>query len=378
MRYQHIAPLPMVRLTLFYLSVCFLCTPVSIAQEFDRYETRTDEVTIMLRLLDFKGKPLTNEAMKIVELTSRTSKAYTSTPEGLLIFKATSGSIFDVSFKYDPHYLTIDTKEYDRKTIHLLVEYEGTEEIERRKADRDRFEDMARAGWGMSNKDKYKSDLENFSNGKYVFSDEVFLKVFKRNVKWKNKLIVCDITGSMYPYIGQVLLWYKLNYAGEKTSQLCFFNDGDGKPDADKIIGETGGIYYCDKCTIDSLREVMARAMAGGCGGDGPENNLEALLKATNKMKDFRELIMVADNNSSVKDIELLHQLKIPVRIIVCGSNDRVGSDYLEIAYKTKGSVHTIEEDIETIASMKEGSVIKIGNRKYKLKKGKFIVVNAK
>lgn len=378
MRYQNIAHLPMVRLTLFYLTVFFFCPPVSIAQEFDRYESRTDEVTIMLRLIDFKGKPLTNEAMKIVELTSRTSKTYTSTPDGLLIFKATSGSMFDVSFKYDPHYLTIDTKEYDRKTIHLLVEYEGTEEIERRKADRDTFEDMARAGRVLSNKESYKNDLENFSNGKYVFSDEVFLKVFKRNVKWKNKLIVCDITGSMYPYIGQVLLWYKLNYAGEKTSQLCFFNDGDGKPDDEKIIGETGGIYYCDKCTIDSLREVMARAMAGGGGGDGPENNLEALLKATDKMKGFRELIMVADNNSSVKDIELLHQLKIPVRIIVCGSNDRVGSDYLEIAYKTKGSVHTIEEDIETIASMKEGSVIKIGNRKYKLKKGKFIVVNAK
>lgn len=359
------------------LSVFFLFfSVISQAQEFDSYETGINEVTVVLNFQDLKGNVLAREQMNIVEFTSGNSRIFISSAEGVVILKGAEGSVFEISFKYDQHYLTIDTKQYEKRVIILLVIYEGTAEVERQRTEREKFEKMAMERWGSSNAEGFKKDLDNYSDGNYKFQDDVFLKVLKRNVKWKNKLIVCDITGSMYPYIGQVLLWYKLNYAEEKTTQLCFFNDGDSKSDGQKIIGETGGMYYCDKCREDSLADVMIKAMVGGSGGDSPENDMEALIEASNKMSGFKELILVADNNSSVKDIELLKDLKIPVRVIVCGSQYRVASDYLEIAYKTKGSVHTIEEDIENIALMKEGSQIKIGDRKYKLHKGKFILIN--
>ncbi|WP_317897541.1 hypothetical protein [Aurantibacillus circumpalustris] len=366
----------MKRITIILSVFSLFLSGFSKAQEHDAYETGINEVTVLLKFRDLNGNILAGESMTIFEFSSGNSKIFKSSPVGTLILKGLSGSVFDISFKYNPHYLIIDTKQYQERIIEILVTYEGTAELERQKIEREKFEKMARERWGSTNAEGFKKDLENYSNGKYKFQDEVFLKVLKRNVKWKNKLIVCDITGSMYPYIGQVLLWYKLNYADEKTTQLCFFNDGDSKSEDQKTIGNTGGIYYCDKCEEDSLTDVMVRAMVGGCGGDAPENDLEALIKASNKMKDFKELILVADNNSDVKDIALLKELKIPVRVIVCGSNNRVASDYLEIAYKTKGSVHTIEEDIETVSAMKEGSEIKIGGRKYKLRKGEFILIN--
>jgi hypothetical protein len=358
-------------------TICWLIIAATFnAQESDAFETGASQVTLLLKFIDFKGNPLAKEKVKVAEFTSGNSKPFETSAEGLLTLKGLEGSVFDINFKHDPHYVTIDTRKYRERVIHLTVTYEGTSEVERQKAETEKFEKMARERWGSTNAAGFKKDLEKYSDGKYKFQDDVFLKVLRRNVKWKNKLIVCDITGSMYPYIGQVLLWYKLNYAGEKTTQLCFFNDGDAKSDEEKVIGNTGGLYYCDKCTEDSLSDVMVRAMVGGCGGDGPENDMEALIKASKKMKDFKELILVADNNAAVKDIVLLRDLKIPVRVIVCGSQHRVASDYLEIAYKTKGSVHTIEEDIETIAEMKDGAEIKIGGRKYRLNRGKFTLVN--
>ena len=362
---------------LFITSIfSFFFSVVSPAQETDPFDTGINEVTVLIRFQDLNGKTLVKEPMKIIELKSGISKEFKTSPTGMVVLKGAAESVFEINFKYDLHYYTVDTKEHNGKVINLVVSYEGTAEVGRQRAERDKAEKLAREKWGSANAASFKKDLDKYSDGKYKFEDAVFLKVLNRNVQWKDKLIVCDITGSMYPYIGQVLLWYKLNYAGETSTRVCFFNDGDSKSEDKKVIGETGGLYYCDKCKVDTMTDVMVRAMAGGCGGDIPENDMEALLKASKRMEGFKELILVADNNAEVKDIVLLKDLKVPVRVIVCGSQNRIGADYLEIAYRTTGSIHTIEEDIDNIGAMKEGSEIKIGGRKYKLHKGKFFLIS--
>lgn len=51
------------------------------------------------------------------------------------------------------------------------------------------------------------------------------------------------------------------------------------------------------------------------------ENDLEALLEAKKYMDDNWELILIADNYSPVRDIELLEKLDIPVHVILCGQD---------------------------------------------------------
>jgi hypothetical protein len=82
---------------------------------------------------------------------------------------------------------------------------------------------------------------------------------------------------------------------------------------------------------------------------------------------------MIADNYAPVKDIELLKNFNKPVHIILCGANESVLIDYLLIAWKTKGSIHTIEEDIVNIANMMEGQSIKINGITYKIMGGEFV-----
>jgi hypothetical protein len=207
-------------------------------------------------------------------------------------------------------------------------------------------------------------------------TDLVVDKVLSRN-NWSQKLIVCDVTGSMNPYVQQLLTWYQLNISKEKNLQFVFFNDGDNKSTSEKKIGMTGGIYYQNKPTIEELVNKVSFVQGKGGGGDGPENNMEALIKGVSLANLYKELVMVADNHAPVKDLELLTSFSKPVHIILCGaSGGFIHPDYLQIAWKTKGSIHTIEEDIVKIASMLEGETIQIMGRKFKIMGGEFVQIS--
>ena len=142
-------------------------------------------------------------------------------------------------------------------------------------------------------------------------------------IKTRKKIIVTDITGSMSPYIEQVLLWHKLQLADDGVKKYVFFNDGNTKPNDAKMIGKTGGIYTIesdDKKMIPVI-SLLQKGMTAGGGGDDPENDLEALLRAQEwkTENDAEEIILIADAFSEVRDLELLSQLKVPVRVILCG-----------------------------------------------------------
>ena len=93
--------------------------------------------------------------------------------------------------------------------------------------------------------------------------------------------------------------------------------------------------------------------------------------------KPFNEAIAIVDNNAPVRDIALLSKFNQPIHIILCGANDGwVLEDYLLIAWKSKGSIHTIEQDITSIAKMSEGQEIKIGNSIYRIMGGEFVRIN--
>jgi hypothetical protein len=207
-------------------------------------------------------------------------------------------------------------------------------------------------------------------------SDTVVQKVFRRNPKWKQMEIVCDVTGSMSPYSAQVMAWYKMNTDDKKVKRFVFFNDGDLKPDNTKIIGNTGGIYEITSSTFTDVYAKMREAMNGGWGGDGPENNVEALLHVQQLNNDNQpggELVMIADNWATPRDTSMISKLKRPVRIILCGAQYFINPAYLNIARATGGSVHLIEKDLEDLAKMREGEVLIVGSKKFTLRGGKFI-----
>jgi hypothetical protein len=204
--------------------------------------------------------------------------------------------------------------------------------------------------------------------------------------KFKNKIIVTDITGSMYGYTEQVMLWHALNFSKEGDKKYLFFNDGDGKLTGQKVIGSTGGLYFCQGQIKDfnTIINTMRKGMRNGGGGEYPENDVEALLAAEVHRNEGDEIFLIADNYSPVRDLKLMKELNVPIRIILCGVEDGgssfwgkqekiINEEYLNLAHATNGSIHLIKQDIYELAQTQEGESITIKGQKFDFVNGRFI-----
>jgi hypothetical protein len=215
-------------------------------------------------------------------------------------------------------------------------------------------------------------DLQAVIRQNYLPQDSIVYQVFVRNApNWQKMLVVADWTGSMYPYGMQVLVWINQNLQQkDKIKKFVFFNDGDNKKLGEKVIGATGGFYVADNQDFNEIINIMRQAQMGGQGGDGSENDLEALLFGQQICKDCEDIVLLADAESMVRDLLLLPHLvkKIiahnqKLHIILCGKRNGAIADYLQIAQAVNGSLHTIEEDIVDLQALTSDEIIKLYRR---------------
>ncbi len=205
--------------------------------------------------------------------------------------------------------------------------------------------------------------------------DPVVAEVFKRN-SWDSMLVVADFTGSMSSYISQLLLWVKLNNSGDRTRQFVFFNDGNGRTLKYKLLGKTGGIYPVRSKIYREIEFTAKKCRKAGNGGDIPENDIEALLAGLRLCPDCKEVVLIADNNSDVRDIMLSVKLDRPIRILLCGVDSVINPIYLNLARRTGGSIHLIEEDLVDLAAINEGAILEVNDYKYLVKDQAFVLLN--
>ncbi len=201
--------------------------------------------------------------------------------------------------------------------------------------------------------------------------------VLNRQKQWTNAVFIVDLTSSMIPYNSQIALWQLLNTDKGVIKEIVMFNDGDSAPIEAKILGKTGGIYHLKSINYQAIRSESRKVCHNGLGNnDSPENDLEAVLFAIEKNPNASEYILIADNDAPPRDMELLDKIYRPIRIILCDTDKGILPEYLEIARKTGGSVHTLKEDILDLIKKKEAETIVAGGRKYKVKNGRILVVN--
>lgn len=206
-------------------------------------------------------------------------------------------------------------------------------------------------------------------------TDEVVWRALDRLKDLKNCLVVTDVTGSMSPYLGQFIAWHQLHLKTMPTRDFLFFNDGDNQPDNVKKAGQVGGLYRVQTRRYAELRNTLLKAQSSGNGGDTPENNIEAVLEGVKVNPNIQQVIMIADNFATPRDLELLSLVKVPIRLILCGTWAGINTEYLEMLKKNGGSIHTIDEDIEDLQKLNEGEVIDIMGVSYMIKDGSFIRV---
>lgn len=207
--------------------------------------------------------------------------------------------------------------------------------------------------------------IGSFINNNGGMLDSTVYNVFDRHPEWKKTLVVMDWTGSMYPYGGQAVLWHSLNFKTSGMKYFVFFNDGNAEKR--KKIGRTRGIYFEKAENLKKVISLLSKVKTKGNGGDTEENDIEAILKGIQKYPDFENLVLIADNNSCIRDFCLINELKVPVKIILCGTYAGINPQFLNLAYKTGGSIHTIEDDIYDIYNQtKSDATILIDGTEYR------------
>ena len=202
-------------------------------------------------------------------------------------------------------------------------------------------------------------------------------EIINRNQgKWKNMLVITDCSGSMIPYGSEVVIWHLLKHDKKNISQFVFFNDGD--PNQDKIIGKAGGVYLFQTKQSDKVIKAVRYFTDKGLpfNNDNPENDVEAIIKGTQMVKGYDDIVLIADNWSGIRDISIANQIKSPVRIVLCGvENGNIHPDYIQLAHATNGSIHTIEDDIYQFMKDKEGNIIAIDNIKYRVEENELVQI---
>ena len=146
----------------------------------------------------------------------------------------------------------------------------------------------------------------------------------------------------------------------KNVSQFAFFNDGET---GSTEIGHAGGIHMIKIKDHQKIGQAIKYVNDIGYKNfDSPENDLEAVIYAMDKAYNYDEVILIADNNSAIRDFKLVKQIKHPIRIVLCGLDmeNNIHPDYLELAFLTKGSIHTVEKDIENFMRNDQGKIIPI------------------
>jgi hypothetical protein len=201
--------------------------------------------------------------------------------------------------------------------------------------------------------------------------DSTVLKSLGRN-PFDSALVVMDVTGSMAPYIAQLVQWMGKQEAHKTIQYLACFNDGNKLPDQLKQINQTGGIYGEKYVNSQQASALIQKAMkSGNGGGDIQENDCEALLVAMHDAPDCKDLVLIADSWAPIRDTSLIDSIHKPVHIIVCGKRLGIHPDYIRLALTTGGSLHFAGEDLLNLQPLREGKEMLINQRTYYYSKGR-------
>lgn len=224
--------------------------------------------------------------------------------------------------------------------------------------------------YGTVAKTQYHENLawvRKYWSGQVDLLDSTTLRVLDRHPEWRGMAIAADWTSSMYGNGVMMAQWVAARLDSGRVEGLLFFNDGDSLPDSLKTPGAVGGIHPVPALTWPDIVRTLEEATLGGDGGDQRENDLEGVLAAQTAWPEAAELVLICDNKSPVRDLELLPQIRMPIRVVACGSsNGFVHPHYLTIAAYTHGTLHIMNEDIAGLDQLKNGEMVQVGEFVYK------------
>lgn len=211
--------------------------------------------------------------------------------------------------------------------------------------------------------------------------DSTVLNALSRNLpRWRNAVIVCDLTTSMGPYAAQLYAWFRRSGRNPNVLGTVFYTDCDSLGHETRPGGLPGTFFVTRECDVRLAWPTILAAARNTVHNElDPENVVEALRYAQRTFPQADHLVLLTDNSSGVKDMQLLTKLAKPVHVIACGvaatETEPFGAGQYQIALKTGGSVHTLEDDLSQPGQVANNTFVRLGPHYYRYvaKKDKFV-----
>jgi len=213
------------------------------------------------------------------------------------------------------------------------------------------------AGTPVANKAQEKTIERFLKQNDKDKEDSTIQAVFNRHKDWKNMLVVMDWTGSMFGFGAKAMLWHVKNAQTSGIRNVVLFTDGEPnkKPGT---MGNFGGVFQISAADPKKVMKLMKKSMFYYANLEMEENNIEALLKGIKAFPEFDEVVLIADNRSCIKDYCLCELVKVPVRVVLCGTEGGINPQYVNLAYRTGGSLHTMDSDLHDLGAYSVGGKI--------------------
>lgn len=207
---------------------------------------------------------------------------------------------------------------------------------------------------------------------------EIKAMLHRNKDQWKSKRIVANIDCSMYQYIDELMVWNYTDEAEQQNNTYWLFNGFQYNSKPSDSGHDRRGIFYVPNNDIEGFCKTVDKIVNFSCSGNRLENVVEALILGAKDKSPEEELLFIADNYSDASDLHRLGELKAPVRVLLTDSEYGINEHYLEIAYRSGGSVHTPYEDLdsERLQSLKDGEQLRIGKYAYQFFKGRFLKIS--
>ncbi len=208
-------------------------------------------------------------------------------------------------------------------------------------------------------------------------NQEIKAMLYRNKDQWTAKRIIANIDCSMYQYLDELMVWNYSDEQEQNNNSYWLFNGFQNNSKPSGLGNDRRGIFYVPNNDVAGFCNTVDKIVNFNCGGNRLENVVEALILGAKDKSPEEELLFIADNYSDVSDLNKLRELHVPVRVLLTASEYGVNEHYLEIAYRTGGSVHTIHEDIPSrhLQALKDGEQLQVGKYRYQFFKGRFMKV---
>ncbi|MFT5822373.1 MAG: hypothetical protein ACI8ZM_003629 [Crocinitomix sp.] len=316
--------------------------------------------TLDITLIGLENQFLVNEEIAFTgRKRNKSFKAYTNA-KGRARFYLPKGDLYDVNFKYQNNY-SIEEVVYSKGTSTTRVEitYMGTQEfLRRKKAEEIRMEF-----------ERQQAVLAKATGNVIYNQDLVLEKVMDRN-DWKNKLLITDVSYEMLSYAMKLAIWYEANRQADQTTQFVLYNNGQRQQNS-----ASGAAFHMVSPEYQTLVDTI-NYVYDNVGLETAAHSIEGLISGDGIEKTYDDVILFVDKDASLMDYEYFKQLNAPVHVVLCVDNRRANPQHLTIAWKTKGSVHSLSGDYTDIGKLIEGDTFEMEGCKYKIMGGEFINIH--